>query len=85
MKWSSSDVLDEIFGIGPEHPRTVAGWLAIVHPDDREMMSSHFDGAVQFHSEFDRGVPDCSDRRTASSAGCTAAADSSWMSADARP
>lgn len=54
MKWSSSDVLDEIFGIGPEHPRTVAGWLAIIHSDDREMMSSHLDGAVHFHSEFDR-------------------------------
>jgi diguanylate cyclase (GGDEF)-like protein/PAS domain S-box-containing protein len=54
MEWSSSDVLDEIFGIGPEHPRTVAGWLAIIHPEDREMMSSHLDEAVHFHSEFDR-------------------------------
>lgn len=54
MRWSSSDVLDEIFGIGPEHPRTVAGWLTIIHPDDREMMSSHLEGAVHFHSKFER-------------------------------
>ena len=54
MKWSSSDVLDEIFGIGPEHPRTVAGWLSIIHPDDREMMSAYLDESVHFHSEFDR-------------------------------
>ncbi|WP_109486100.1 EAL domain-containing protein [Occallatibacter savannae] len=54
MCWSSSDVLDEIFGIGPDHPRTVAGWLAIIHPDDREMMSAHLDGAVQFRSGFDK-------------------------------
>ena len=54
MIWSSSDVLDEIFGIGPEHLRTVNGWLTIVHPDDREMMSSHLAGAVQFHSGFDK-------------------------------
>ena len=54
MIWSSSDVLDEIFGIGPEHLRTVEGWLNIVHPDDREMMSSHFSAAVQLRSFFDK-------------------------------
>lgn len=54
MTWSSSDVLDEIFGIGPEHHRTVAGWLAVIHPDDREMMSSHFEDAVRFRSKFDK-------------------------------
>ena len=54
MCWTSSDVLDEIFGIGPEHPRTLTGWLSIIHPDDREMMSAHLDGAVQFHTEFDK-------------------------------
>lgn len=54
MNWSSSDVLDDIFGIGSEHPRTVDGWLSIIDPDDREMMLSHLDGVVQFRSGFDK-------------------------------
>ena len=54
MIWSSSDVLDDIFGIGPDYLRTFQGWLNIVHPDDREMMSSHFSGVAQSHSSFDK-------------------------------
>ena len=54
MIWSSSDVLDEIFGIGPDYLRTLDGWLNIVHPDDREMMSSHFSGVAQRRSNFDK-------------------------------
>ena len=54
MIWSSSEVLDDIFGIGPEYLRTFEGWLAIVHPDDREMMSSHFSGSAHLHSNFDK-------------------------------
>jgi PAS domain S-box-containing protein len=34
--WRSSETLDEILGIGPDYPRTLAGWGALVHPDDRE-------------------------------------------------
>ncbi|MFT3751667.1 MAG: PAS domain S-box protein [Paludibacter sp.] len=37
-KWESSEVLDEIFGIGKDYTRTVEGWLDIAHPVDREMM-----------------------------------------------
>jgi PAS domain S-box-containing protein len=40
--WSSSDVLDEIFGIEREYDHTVAGWTALVHPDDRAMMVAYF-------------------------------------------
>jgi len=35
-RWTSSEALDELFGIGPEYPRTVDGWLAVVHPDERD-------------------------------------------------
>jgi PAS domain S-box-containing protein len=31
--WSSSEVLDEIFGIDQSYDRSLAGWLGIVHPD----------------------------------------------------
>ncbi|MGA7856499.1 MAG: PAS domain S-box protein [Terracidiphilus sp.] len=39
--WTSSDVLDEIFGIGRSYERSVAGWRALIHPDDRARMSAH--------------------------------------------
>lgn len=39
--WSSSEMLDELFGIGADYPRDVEGWLRIVHPEDRERMSSY--------------------------------------------
>jgi len=40
--WESSDILDGIFGIEPNHPKTVEGWLEIIHPEDRERMSAYF-------------------------------------------
>jgi diguanylate cyclase (GGDEF)-like protein/PAS domain S-box-containing protein len=40
--WTSSDVMDGIFGIGKDYDRTVAGWEALVHPGDRAMMAAYF-------------------------------------------
>ena len=39
--WKSSDVLDQIFGIGPNAVRSIRGWQEIVHPDDRTMMEQY--------------------------------------------
>jgi diguanylate cyclase (GGDEF)-like protein/PAS domain S-box-containing protein len=39
--WTSSDKLDDLFGIDKEYERTIAGWLALIHPDDRAMMAIH--------------------------------------------
>ena len=36
--WKSSDVLDQIFGIDATYDRTMDGWAALIHPDDRAMM-----------------------------------------------
>ncbi len=44
--WTSSSTLDRIFGIGPGYVRDVGGWLALVHPDEREAMQSYFQGEV---------------------------------------
>jgi diguanylate cyclase (GGDEF)-like protein/PAS domain S-box-containing protein len=44
--WTSSDVLDEIFGIGPEFERSVDGWVALKHPEDRDDMAVYFDQEV---------------------------------------
>ncbi|MDD5175576.1 MAG: PAS domain S-box protein [Sterolibacterium sp.] len=40
--WKSSDVCDRIFGIDEAYERSVEGWLALVHPDDRAMMTDYF-------------------------------------------
>ena len=40
--WTSSEVLDHIFGITDKYPRSLEGWLEIVHPEDKEMMSRYF-------------------------------------------
>jgi diguanylate cyclase (GGDEF)-like protein/PAS domain S-box-containing protein len=53
MIWTSSDVLDEIFGIGPAFERTRDGWLALVHPEDRDRMAAHFAEILEVHSTFD--------------------------------
>jgi PAS domain S-box-containing protein len=44
--WSSSDVLDTLFGIDEDYERSVAGWVALVHPDDRRMMDDYFRNEV---------------------------------------
>ncbi len=40
-RWESSEVLDRIWGIDAAYPRTVAGWLALLHPDDRAEMERY--------------------------------------------
>ncbi len=34
--WKSSDVFDQLFGIGDAYERSFEGWLALIHPDDRK-------------------------------------------------
>lgn len=53
--WTSSETLDEIFGIGADYPRTVEGWRALVHPEHREEMMDHFTNEVlRQRKPFDR-------------------------------
>ena len=42
MLWSSSEILDEIFGIDPAYQRSLDGWTSLIHPDDRDMMAAYF-------------------------------------------
>jgi diguanylate cyclase (GGDEF)-like protein/PAS domain S-box-containing protein len=44
--WTSSNVLDEIFGIDQAFGRTVEGWIALIHPDDRGEMRAHLENEV---------------------------------------
>ncbi|MFZ1083548.1 MAG: PAS domain S-box protein [Terracidiphilus sp.] len=44
--WTSTAQLDEVFGIGPDFVRSVAGWAQLVHPEDRAMMTDYFNHEV---------------------------------------
>ena len=53
--FSGSDDLRAIFGVEPGGPLSVERWLAMVHPDDRERMSSVIDrnsDTVQFTEQY---------------------------------
>jgi PAS domain S-box-containing protein len=53
--WTSSATLDEIFGIGPEFSRTVNGWAALVHADERQEMMEYLQReVVERQRPFDR-------------------------------
>lgn len=39
--WISSEKLDRILGIDASFPRTLAGWLSLVHPEDRPEVARH--------------------------------------------
>jgi len=41
-KWSSSDVLDAIFGIDPDFEKTTLSWNSIIHPDWQKPMLEYF-------------------------------------------
>ena len=51
--WQSSQVLDTIFGIDATYNRSVEGWLNIIHPDDREMLSNYLkQQVIANHTDF---------------------------------
>ena len=39
--WTSSEVLDEIFGIDPDFIRSIENWETLIHPDDLDMLDHH--------------------------------------------
>ena len=45
-RWVSSKGLDAIFGIDAAFERSVEGWVSLVHPSDREMMSAYLTDEV---------------------------------------
>jgi len=44
--WTSSEVMDEIFGIDQMYERTIGGWLDLIHPGDRSIMRAYFEDEV---------------------------------------
>lgn len=45
-KWTSSKILDSIFGIDPVYEHSITGWLDLVHPDWKSMMTEYFQNDV---------------------------------------
>jgi PAS domain S-box-containing protein len=55
MLWTSSEVLDGIFGIDHEYSRTMVGWNNIVHPENRDEMLDYVKNYVIFQKKpFDK-------------------------------
>jgi len=51
--WTSSEMLDEIFGIDKTYKRSVAGWLDIIHPDYQTRMNKYLtDNILTKHEQF---------------------------------
>jgi PAS domain S-box-containing protein len=54
-RWVGSDVLETMFGTGPDFDHSVAGWLSLVHPSDRAEVQVYFSERVLAGGEgFDR-------------------------------
>ncbi len=51
--WTSSEMLDEIFGIDKDYVRDVNGWLSLVHPDFQAEMIEYFNiSVIKNHEPF---------------------------------
>jgi len=44
--WTSSQIMDGIFGIDTNYDRSTEGWLALIHPDWRKEMSDYISNEV---------------------------------------
>ncbi|MDP8245935.1 MAG: PAS domain S-box protein [Candidatus Hinthialibacter antarcticus] len=53
-QFQCSPELDRIFGIQPDHPKTKAGWLLVVHPDDRDSLEHDFEDSIKNKTRFDK-------------------------------
>lgn len=52
-QFRSSENLNRVLGIGPDHPRTSDGWRQVVHPSDLDELDAAFQQAVQVRGPFD--------------------------------
>ncbi len=53
--WTSSKILDDVFGIGDDCRRDVEGWSLLVHPEDRQSMLDYFrNDVLEKKNPFDR-------------------------------
>jgi PAS domain S-box-containing protein len=53
-RWTSSEVLDEIFGIDRSFVRSIDGWAQLVHPEDRKEMTQYLGDIIARRIPFDK-------------------------------
>ncbi|MEM5565095.1 PAS domain S-box protein [Psychroserpens sp. AS72] len=53
-EWTSSDVLDKIFGIDETFKKTEESWANLVHVEDKEYMLNYFDTCIKEKLRFDK-------------------------------
>ncbi len=51
---TTSSVLDRLFGIPADYPRTIEGWADRIHLDDRQAIMDRFTKALERNEPFDR-------------------------------
>ncbi|MCC6301383.1 MAG: EAL domain-containing protein [Gammaproteobacteria bacterium] len=53
--WTSSDMLDEVFGIDEGYPKTVETWISLIHPEQRDEMLNYLqDHVLRDRNPFNR-------------------------------
>lgn len=52
--WQSSETLDRIFGIDKNYDRSIAGWVKIIHPDDRQKMDEDLREVIGKRKSFNK-------------------------------
>jgi diguanylate cyclase (GGDEF)-like protein/PAS domain S-box-containing protein len=53
--WTASEAMDYIFGIEKNYPHTLEGWTALIHPDERAIMTDYFiNEVVGRRKDFDK-------------------------------
>ncbi|MEO5341772.1 MAG: diguanylate cyclase [Gammaproteobacteria bacterium SHHR-1] len=53
-RWVSSENMDRIFGIGPDYPRDVDGWLSLIDEEQRPRMQAYLQQVLNEGIGFDR-------------------------------
>ena len=51
-RWKSSDIFDQTFGIDKSYDRSVEGWVAMIHPEDRTVMLDYLRNEVLGQGRF---------------------------------
>ena len=53
--WSSSSILDEIFGIDINYKKSLQGWLSLIHPEWKEIISGYYiNTVIGTQTKFDK-------------------------------
>ncbi|MCH7963994.1 MAG: PAS domain S-box protein [Bacteroidetes bacterium] len=54
-RWTSSEILDDLFGIDDNFIKNIDGWSDIIHPDSRDEILKYFDEIIlKRHQKFDK-------------------------------